>query len=243
MKEWIEKYLKEQELVWSSATLRSEAYRLRALASAINGDPAKLWRVLLKRQSGYTRTTSWVRVTAFWDWMILEKHILEPANPYKAWRRKNGQLFKHTYKPKVSNLSFDEIKARVSSIRNHAIRSKALELLGSGMRYSESFTYADGEVVGKGKKRRAVFLPFDRGESYTLTYGHFWRVLGQVGVKPHDLRKAFLNEAVRLGTDPFELQALAGWSSVDTAASYIKANTERLGDIAYEIQERMNHDE
>ena len=96
------------------------------------------------------------------------------------------------------------------------------------MRFSEFQTIEDGVVVGKGGRRREIYvtdLPRPKGD---VSYGTFYRHLKEVGLKPHDLRKACLTRLVEQGANEFELCEIAGWRNLNTASSYIKANKAKL---------------
>jgi hypothetical protein len=234
MRHLIAEYLKDMELAWSPATLRSERYRLAAVADLLDGDARKLWDSI-QGQKPYSRVTTWTRVTAFYQW-CLDNGRIQRSNPYAQFRAKNGRLFKNQYQRHVPDVVWADALRRIDSIPDSAVREKANELVRTGMRYTESFSLENGSVTGKGGKVRAVFLPDgSRSTSYRGSYATFWRKLARAGLKPHDLRKLYLNRAVELGANPFELMALAGWSHLNTAQSYVEANKTALGKLARRI--------
>lgn len=224
----IEQYLKDQDLRWSETTKRSERARLLALAPHIDGVPETLWAAL-KHLAPYSRTTTWTRVVAFVDWAVAAGQMSGP-NHYRAFRSKNAKQFRNTYQRRIPQLSFEEAVARINQLSVPAIREKAIQLLYSGMRWSESFTLQDGWVVGKGGKRRRVHTlsPSQGAAPFTGSYTQFYRELRKVGLKPHDLRKLALNQYVKSGASPFDLAKIAGWSSINTAQSYIESSDSEL---------------
>ena len=230
---WIDSYIQDMELRWSETTKRSERARLERWAPAIDGNPATLWAAV-RHLAPYSRTTTWTRVVAYVDWTIETGHQTGP-NPYRAFRSKNFKQFKNTYQRRVPQLSFEEAVARINTLSAPGIREKALQLLYSGMRWSESLTLQDGWVIGKGGKRRRV-PQRAQGVSAPLSssYHAFYRELRKVGLKPHDLRKLALNHYVAAGANPFELAAIAGWSSINTAQSYIETLGVRLEQLHQE---------
>ncbi len=233
MKLLIAEYLKDMELAWAASTQRSEKHRLNAVADLLNGDARALWDALEKRgMAPYARVTTWTRVCAFYDWSI-ENGKLTGPNPYAAFRRKYGRLFKNQYQRSVPSVVWTDAIRRIDALSDRGVREKALELVRTGMRYAEHGTYQDGQVTGKGDKRRRVFLPDGQHiSSYVGSYDTFARKLARTGLKPHDLRKLFLNRMVEMGANTFELCELAGWNDLNTARSYIKANSQKLEKLA-----------
>ncbi len=237
MQEFIEQYLEDMKLAWSASTLRSETYRLKAVSSYLNGDAKTLWNELEGQgMAPYARVTTWTRVTAFWDW-LLEGEKAHGPNPYRIFRKKFARQFRHTYTKRIPSISFDEAKRRIERIHDNDIRSKALELLSTGMRYTESFTIEAGHVTGKGGKRRAVYHSGSVPSTYSSSYSTFWRTLGRVGLKPHDLRKICMNKLVEQGANQFELCEIAGWSKIDTASSYIQGNKSSIKELMKKVNE------
>lgn len=173
----------------------------------------------------YSRVTTWTRVVKFWDWLITQGH--QPSNPYRAWRSTNARLFRHVYVRAIPKISFDDAKKRIASLPDVDSRAKANDLLQSAMRFTESATYAAGQVVGKGGKPRQVFLKAEPAK-YVKSYETLRRHLATIGLKPHDLRKIRLAKLVEDGASIFDLMAIAGWSSAQTATSYIESDPSKL---------------
>ncbi len=234
MKNLIDAYLDDMKLAWSPATVRSEKYRLSVVAEGLDGDPAHLW-ALIKDRAPYTKVTIWIRVCAFWDWLIDKGHKNE--NEYKKFREKNKRLFKNKYVRRMPKLTFKEATARINLISDIPSREKAKELIKTGMRYSESFTLQDGYVLGKGGKSRRVFYSSSKGSKDSIKYTKFWREVKKVGLKPHDLRKLCLNRLVDKGANEFELCQIAGWSNLNTAASYIRTDETKLQKLMEAVNE------
>lgn len=235
MKELITSYLDDMKLAWTPSTLRSEQYRLTAVSEVLDGNPTRLWDLLeSKGTKSYSRVTTWTRVTKFWDWLI-EKGHQDGPNDYDRFRKRNGRLFKNAYVRSNPSLSFEQANIKISQLKDSEVRAKARQLLETGMRYSESFTLQDGRVVGKGGKSRRVFSDRELQTSFSKSYATFRRQLSSCGLKPHDLRKIFLTECVNKGANEFELKEIAGWSDLNTAASYIKTNEKKLKDLVRRV--------
>lgn len=223
----IEAYIESKKYAWSETTKRSELYRLRAVQNYLTGDPLQLWENI-QNQKPYARLTTWTRVTQYWEY-LLSKGLQNGQNPYKEWRITNARLFKNVYEKRQPAISFQDAKSRIEGLCNLAIKRRALEILSSGTRYCETENRPDGSsVIGKGSKRRIIFQQIIAGPDYKGSYSHFWRELKRIGLRPHDLRKIFLTRLVELGANPFELAEIAGWSSIETAQSYIKVNDNSL---------------
>jgi integrase len=232
--ELMELYLADKLLAWAPSTLKSERYRLQAVALHLNGNADALWQSI-KDNGAYSRLTTWVRVTDFYQW-CLDEGKLTGGNPYRAFRKKNARLFKNCYEKHVPTLSFDDAKVRIESLADASIRRRALEILFSGMRWAESGKHENGSVVGKGSKRRDVFVPEIQGPEFTGCYETFRLALATVGMKPHDLRKLFLNRLVEMGANEFQLTQVAGWSSIATASSYIKVSSSATKALVNQLQ-------
>lgn len=232
----IEKYLDDKKLAWAETTLKSERHRLNAAAPAIDGKAQTLWDAL-QEHGAYGRQTIWTRVTDFYQWCLDNEHV-QGGNPYRAFRQKNARQFKNVYTKKVPNISFEEIRARIQTIEDEEVRALAERILSGGLRYAESQQVeADGTVVGKGSKRRRVYVSVESDRVHNpINYQRLRRALATLSLRPHDLRKAFLNRLVELGANEFELCEVAGWSSISTASSYIKANDERIKRLVQMVQ-------
>lgn len=234
MKHLIQMYLEDQKLAWSPSTLRSEAARLDKHHALLALSPEQAWAALGHLRP-YTRVTTWTRIVKFVDWAISTGNLAGP-NLFSLFRIRNARLFKHTYVRKPAILGFEESLTRISTISNESVKRRALQLLYSGLRYSELDKVKDGAVIGKGGRPRKAFVPQIDGPEYTGTYHAFWRAMTEIGLTPHMLRKIALTRLVELGASEFELCDLAGWASIQTASSYIKANDGRTKRLMEELQ-------
>lgn len=232
MVELINKYVEDMKLRWSESTIRSEKSRLTNLAVTLEtGRPEALWIATQKLQP-YARTTTWTRVIAFIDWAIQSGAQVGP-NKYKIFREKNVRQFKNTYRRSAPSISYNEAIARINQHPNPQVRAKAMDLLKTGMRWTESFTLQDGWIIGKGGKSRRV-SKHAKAAPFTASYHTFWREMRKVGLKPHDLRKIAAYQLLKSGANPFELAQIMGWSSVNTAMSYIQIEGKRVDELTEE---------
>lgn len=220
-------YMNSKSLAWAPSTLKSEEARLSAVVDVLDGSPDHLWRHMEeKKMKPYARLTTWIRVSSFYDFLMSKGYVR--TNPYKTFKQENARLFKNTYTPKKPEMTYEEAKARIEKIEDPAIRRRALEIIGSGLRYTESSTHSNGGVYGKGSKHREVHIPEVVGPEFQGTYQTFRRALAKVGLKPHDLRKLFLSKLVEMGANEFELMEAAGWTSLAPAKAYINVNKATL---------------
>jgi integrase len=195
---------------------------------ALDGNPDTLWGHL-QTKAPYTRATSWTRVCDFWDWLIANNHK-EGNNEYTQFRRRNSRLFRNVYHRVHAKLSYDEAYTAIQRIDAGDIKEAAIQLLEAGLRVSELFNVKDNYVVGKGGRGRQVYN-YRLSNARRISYSRLRRELQRVGLKPHDLRKICLTRLVDRGANEFELCAVAGWSSLNTAASYIRVKESRVKEL------------
>jgi integrase len=228
-----EEYIADKSGVWSPASTRSEAQRLNSVLHLVDGDAPKLWEAL-KEYGSYSRTTLWTRVSAFWDWGIETKGFAEP-NPYKKFREKNARAFRNAYQRNPCKQSYAEIMRKIVTIEDPVLRNTAKVLLVGGLRCCELWTIHDNNqyVIGKGSKKRKVYLPDPLGPIMTKSqYSALLRELKRFGLTPHKLRHARMTDMVEKGATIFELKKFAGWSNIAVAESYVNARDERLQSLA-----------
>lgn len=234
----LEEYLAARQMAWAPVTHRNTRYALLAMLPHLDG-PAALWKFLQSRKP-YARVTMWTQAMSFIQWAI-DRRKMEGPNEFKIFREENARLFRNTYQPKKPEISYEEAVERINRIADGAIRRRALEIIGSGVRYSESAAIdSHGTVRGKGGKERRVYQPSVDGPNYQGSYQTFRKGLAAVGLKPHDLRKIALSRLVELGADPFDLCQVAGWSSIETAQSYIRVNSGKIEQLMHRLQNGAN---
>lgn len=235
MQSLMTKYFEAHALAWAPSTQKSEAHRLGSVIEHINGNPEALWKAL-KDLAPYSRLTTWTRVTHFYAWLIEFGHAPGP-NKYKQFKRTNARLFKHVYETRTPTISFEEAYKRISGIEDEATRAHASRLLLGGLRFTESLSESDSRVLGKGSKQRKVF---GGEEGSQVPYHTLRRALGQVGLRPHDLRKLCATELARQGLAEADLCKVMGWSSFTTAKAYIAPlKDEAISDVFANIRAKL----
>jgi integrase len=236
----IQMYLNDKQLAWAPSTLKTAEFHLMGYAVHISKNPNTLWKAM-NALKPYSRVTVFARVCDFYQWLVENGHI-EGPNPYKQFRKKNARQFKNTYQTNKPQLSYQEAFERINRIEDAPIREHARFVLQGGLRFTESRSVKDGVITGKGGKTRECFTAAPHPGTNDIEYWTFRRALKAVGLKPHDLRKLFLNECVTKGADPFQLMEIAGWSNLNTAQSYIEANRTKLKELVSKVQEGLNPD-
>lgn len=216
--------------------------RLRALnrhGTKIYCDPGDIF-AYLKDTVGLKANTikSTMRIfSSYLDWMVERGERTE--NRIKPWMRKHRKLFAKEWQDFQERLeglpSMEEAIRRVEAITDEEVRKKALQLLHTGMRWSESFTIeqideSTGRIVGKGGKVRKVFGPWARPIPFTRDRSNFARCLRkQADLGIHDLRRIKASHIAEISDgNIFLLREIFGWSSVVTAQQYIKTDESEL---------------
>lgn len=230
-KKKIEQYLKAHELAWSSNTLRSERARLLTRAKDLERlSPDQLYGLLAKEGlSSYSIKTTFIRIKDFYRWAGL-------GDNYARFMEENARLFKNAYKKERIEITYQEAKELINKIEDEAIRNLALDILRSGMRAQEALTRSGSEVIGKGGKRRHVFVANPLRTPGNVNYTNLYRALRKVGLKPHTLRKLAATELARRGLQAHDLCEVFGWSNINTAQNYLQPLTqEKIGKLINEV--------
>lgn len=222
--EALNNYLSKKAYVWADSTKISASARLTKLLPILVSFKAEdLWDYMEDNDmKPYARVTTWIQVINFVD-------SFSEVNPYKIFREEKSRFFKNAYQRKELKVSYEEARNRIMSIEDSGIRTKALTLLRSGMRLSESYTYDKGYIIGKGGKRRKVFGDIPE-ESSKVNKNRFVYELKKVKLTPHMLRKLAASKFVELGMKEADLLKVMGWSSMQTASIYLQPKNDEMLD-------------
>lgn len=232
MKDLIDLYIDDHKLSWAPSTLKSERHRLYGLGIQLSTLPIQLWEQI-QAQKPYSRVTTWTRVTDFWQWLIDNNHI-QGENEYAKFRRKNARLFKNAYQTSKPKITFEEAARLINKLPEGMHRNLALQILGSGERYSEAIQREGTTIVGKGSKRRTTYRPKFTESNRTGSYASFRRALASIGLKPHDLRKLLATRLVERGMNEADLMEIMGWSSILTAKAYLQPKKEQALKLVFQ---------
>lgn len=220
-------YIQSKANSWSLSTMKSELSRLQSLNPILDGNPLRLWKAL-EGKSPYTKLTTFIRVSTYWDWLIDHNHKVGP-NPYKVWKEENYNFFKNAYKRKELSIGFDEAVQIIEAIADPEVKKAAIFILSNGLRLCEALTYKQGaeKVVGKRSKERPIMV---KGSPVTKALVKKLRAeLKKHSLTPHNLRALFATKLVDSGLREADLLKVMGWESIMTAQSYLQPkNTEEL---------------
>lgn len=222
-KEDVEEFILNKQHAWSLSTLRSERYRLLANMDILNEGPGKAYILLVKAgMKGYSIKTLFIRAATLEEYLGI-------TSTYKAYLAKNANIFKRVYKKERLEMTYKEARQRLEKMPTSKLKEAAMVLLGSGMRASEAINYdGSGVVTGKGGKQRAIVVSNDL-KKHAIGYFALYRYLRKIGLKPHTMRKLAATELANNGLREADLMEVMGWSSIQTASSYLQPNrTEEL---------------
>jgi integrase len=219
MKDQVHAYIESKKLAWEATTIKSETARLIANLEGLEMGPDAYYAKLIQTKKPYTIKTTFIRIASFEKW-------LNGQSAYQDFIDKNRKLFRNAYEKEKLEVTFEEALERIKKIDDKELREKALQLIGSGARWKESTTLdGSGFVIAKGGRRRKL-LNAD-SVRFEKSYSHFLRRLkDETGLKPHSLRKLFATKLVDSGFTIQDLMMVMGWSSLQTAMSYLQTKKE-----------------
>lgn len=224
-KEHVETYLETKKEAWAKTTIVTARAKLNSVVHLM-ACPASFHASLV--ELGYKPYS----VKQYF--VIVSKFASSFGDDsYSQYVTAHAQAFKNAYAPKVLEVTFDEAKRAIDAIgdKEHARQLKGL--LQSGLRISEPLTLdVSGAVVGKGGKLRKA-PNADKVVKAPMTKQIRRALKEATGLVPHDLRKLFATQAVAKGAQSADLCKLMGWSSIETAMSYLQAT--KADDIANQI--------
>lgn len=222
----INDYISRQRLRWADTTLKTEKHRLLSNLEYVQqaGCAADLYESLQKKYSPYTIKTLFIRLNS------LFKEI-DSCDEVGEFMKTHSRLFKYAYQKEELAVDFDEALQRIQSIKDNKIKKHCLFLLYSGLRISESYKVQEDNaggyyVVGKGGKPRKVYGGIDYMQKNPPNKQLVQRALKRIGLKAHSLRKLFATRLCERGAQPKDLCQVLGWSSIETAMSYLQAKDE-----------------
>ena len=219
MNNLINKYLEAHSLAWAPTTLKSERARLNNVCDLIAAGPGNLYQLKSLELGAYSLKTLFIRLADFETWA--NRHW-----GYKKFTTEQARLFKHVYTRERINVSIGQFTTSISGIEDQYLRTLASGLFQNGLRISELTSYDKGTglVRGKGGKLRRLLKP-DALPDLLPSSGQLRRLreeLSRTNLKPHTLRKGAATLLARAGMQSQDLLHVMGWSSLETAASYLQ---------------------
>lgn len=217
----IEAYLQDHKTAWAKTTYKTESSRLSSRSAHLDLGPQKLYAKLLEEgMKPYSMKTLFLRICHLEAWA-------NQGTAYRDWYRKHLNRFKHVYVPKKVGLTYEEAIKRIKSLKE-PYRTQALEMIKTGLRISEVARVKDGFVLGKGEKTRPVFGTI----TMNVPARTLQAKLKAIGLYPHALRKLCATKISEKDVTPQDLCAIFGWSSIQTAYSYLQTKSnERLKEL------------
>lgn len=205
----INAYLEAHNLSWAPSTLKSERARLNAASVALTS-PEELW-AYAERLAPYSRKTLFIRVVRMEQWA-------GAGTQFKDWYDRHQRLFKHAYTRRPAPITWQEALKRIERMPPED-RELAKHILSHGLRISELTQVKGGSLRGKGGKVR--FTKAGKRQVTPAELRNLRTALKAEGLKPHDLRKLAATRLHEKGFTPRDICEVMGWSSFETAMSYI----------------------
>jgi len=215
----IDAYIEANKNNWAALTPFTARSQLASVPDPVTTSPQVMYDHLASRLAPYTRNIYWMRVAHYYAWAMPSK-----PNKFTQWAKQNRNLFKNAYKKEVLNVTFEEAEALIATISEDQVKRECFRMLYGGQRWGDT-PDGHGGVIGKGSKVRPNYAPeFPRT---TTCYTKVYRTLGRLGLKPHSLRKLALTKLAEKGATAADLMAVAGWSSIHTATSYLQPKQDK----------------
>lgn len=215
----VPKYLKSQATLWSPTTLKSTASRLNTIANLQLQAPYAVYNKLNELQyNPYTIKTMFGIIAKYIDWCVENKYVQE--NRFSKWIKENSQVFRNVYQDKYTTMTYTGF---VEEFNNCSLDMRLpLALLGfAGCRISELHTYDGKTVLGKGGKRRLVFLPTNLIIPKRIALPiHIIR--RRLKYCPHEYRKLAADTWFKNKIDLKTVQTLLGHVSINTTQRYLR---------------------
>ncbi len=243
--EVIEAYLEIASRSWSLSTQVSEASRLRALLPLLQEhgfSPDAIYGGLSTQGVGaYTIKTAFIRLSKVYDFVVDLNLVDKHTNPFKSYMKHTApNKFKtsNVYKPKVVPLTYEQLKVEVDLVADSVLKDTLRFMMQSGLRIHEVYKVQksiDGNffVQGKGGKMRPVMTA---PPAVLASKGVVQKTLMKFGLTPHALRKLAATKLAASGMVVSDLQQVFGWSSLQTAQSYIQqTDSNNLKNKVWEI--------
>ena len=236
----VEAYLEVASRGWSMSSQTSEAARLRKLVPLLEQygfNAESIYNELYKTMSAYTMRTIFVRLKRLYDFCVKMELLPTGAanNPFEHYMTivaPNKFKMANVYKPKEVGSNYTTIKAKIKSLVDADIRASLLFLLQTGLRVSELYKLQQDTLIGNwyvkgkgGKLRSVMFTPPEK----IVSKWAMQKELIKLSLTFHSLRKLAATQLANSGLTANDLQIVFGWSSINTAQSYLqKTSDEKL---------------
>lgn len=233
----VEAYLEVASRGWSMASQSSEAARLRKLVPILEQcgfNAETIYNELFKTMSPYTIRTTFVRLKRLYDFCVRMELLPSGAanNPFEHYMTivaPNKFKMANVYKPKEVGSNYTSVKAQIQSIVDAGTRASLLFLLQTGLRVSELYKLQQDTLTGNwyvkgkgGKLRSVMFAPPEKIAGKWAMQ----KELVKLKLTFHSLRKLAATQLANSGLAANDLQTVFGWSSINTAQSYLQKTSD-----------------
>lgn len=225
----VKTYLDSKVGIWKECSIKSAASRLEHYTDV--GPQLVYTQLQAKGYKPYYIKIVFITISSFMDWLIAQGRAT--SNPYKAFIKQNNQLFRNAYEDKYATITWEEYLEEYR--KADPKMQTALALLGyGGCRISELHSFDGSTVVGKGGKRRKVFVP--AGMANVVCDLSVHQIRRKLAHNPHSYRKLAADKWLRSGIDVKTVQTLLGHTSLTSTQRYLRpleqdALKEKLQDI------------
>jgi site-specific recombinase XerD len=208
----VKQYLEERKLMWSLSTYKSAVSRFKHFSM----DAELVYRRMVEAgYKPYYIKVSFIMFSGYMEW--LQAHGRANTNPFKLFLDKNRQLFRNAYEDKYSTITLQEFLSEYRS--SDADMQSVLVLIGfAGCRLSELYTFDGTSVLGKGGKRRTIYIPEGITVKKVDLSPHAIR--RRLKHNPHAYRKLSADTWFKNGFDLKTVQVLLGHTSLAATQRY-----------------------
>lgn len=226
-KSWCEKYLDVYKNRWDVKTVNCKQSMLNQLSTKLGDCNAEtFFSYIDSNLASYSRVTYISLAADYYSWLI-ETNRKSGVNAIKALRKCKANNYKNAYQRKITGIRFEECEEKIHGIQDAKVKEICFDLLRSGLRVSELFSVNGNVVEGKFGLKRPFLgsVTCQVGEIHPNTIRNH---LAKVGLKPHDLRKAFVTKLIDAGLNLPDVASAVGHKSFKTTALYFQPKKDQV---------------
>lgn len=212
----VKDYLATKTTVWKPGSLRATASRLMQHSPRLDAQEVYS-RMIMQGYKPYYIKITFISLSGFMEWQRTQGRV--HSNPYQAFLKQNPQLFRNAYQDNYATITWKEYQEEYSQACPQVRAALALMAFG-GCRLSEIYTYDGTTVMGKGSKRRRVYIPVDTVVETISLSPH--RLRRRLKHNPHAYRKLAADQWLRNGIDLKTVQTLLGHTSLASTQRYLR---------------------
>ena len=208
-------YLDQKASVWSSATHKAAKSRFRHFGM----DAEAVYRKMIEEgYKPYYIKTSFIIFSGYMEWLRAQGRAT--SNLFGLFLSKNRHVFINAYEDNYATISSEEFLKEYSEAGPDI--QAVLVLLGiAGCRLSEIYTFDGKTVLGKGGKRRNIYIPEALKISGPILIGPH-AIRRRLKHNPHAYRKLSADTWLKKGLDIKTVQVLLGHTSLAATQRYLR---------------------